>query len=278
MPAWIIDELARVAGDRLGELVAAMNQPAPLVGRANTRRTSRDALLAKLRDAGATAEPIAFAPAAFRVEGIGDVAREPLFRAGEWTVQDAGAQLVATFADAARGQRILDACAGVGGKSTHLAELTDDAASIDAADQSATKLGLLRETQARLGLRSIATHMCDLTDPAAPLAASYDRIVLDAPCSGLGVLRRHPDAKWRLKPEDVPRLAQLQRQLLDAVVPRLAPDGILIYSVCTFSEAEGPAQVRALVERTGLRVVTEHRTWPPDGDAFYVAKLARRAE
>jgi 16S rRNA (cytosine967-C5)-methyltransferase len=282
MPAWIIDELARSiaasGGDGLAELVAAMNQPAPLVGRANTRRTSRDALLAKLRDGGATVEPIALAPAAFRVDGIGDVARDPLFRAGEWTVQDAGAQLVATLAEVARGQRILDACAGVGGKSTHLAELADDAASIDAADQSATKLGLLRESQARLGLRSIATHVCDLTDPAAPLAASYDRIVLDAPCSGLGVLRRHPDAKWRLKPDDVPRLASLQRMLLDAVVPRLAPGGILVYSVCTFSDAEGPAQVRALVERTGLRVVSEHRTWPPDADAFYIAKLARRVE
>jgi 16S rRNA (cytosine967-C5)-methyltransferase len=282
MPAWIIDELARSiaasGGDGLAELVAAMNQPAPLVGRANTRRTSRDALLAKLRDGGATVEPIALAPAAFRVDGIGDVARDPLFRAGEWTVQDAGAQLVATLAEVARGQRILDACAGVGGKSTHLAELADDAASIDAADQSATKLGLLRESQARLGLRSIATQVCDLTDPAAPLAASYDRIVLDAPCSGLGVLRRHPDAKWRLKPDDVPRLASLQRMLLDAVVPRLAPGGILVYSVCTFSDAEGPAQVRALVERTGLRVVSEHRTWPPDADAFYIAKLARRVE
>jgi 16S rRNA (cytosine967-C5)-methyltransferase len=275
MPAWIVDELAPAAGDRLAELVAAMNQPAALVGRANTRRTSRDALVGKLRDAGATAEPIALAPAAFRVDGIGDPSREPLFRAGQWTVQDAGAQLVGALADPARGQRILDACAGVGGKSTHLAELTDDAAVIDAADQSATKLGLLRESQARLGLRSITTHACDLTDPAAPLAPAYDRIILDAPCSGLGVLRRHPDAKWRLAPGDVPRLAQLQRMLLDAIVPRLAEGGVLIYSVCTFSEAEGPAQVRALVERTGLRIVAEHRTWPPEADAFYVAKLAR---
>jgi len=271
MPAWIIDELARVAGDRLAELVAAMNQPAPLVGRANTRRISRDALLAKLRDAGATAEPIALAPAAFRVDGIGDIAREPLFRAGEWTVQDAGAQLVATLADPARGQRILDACAGVGGKSTHLAELTDDAASIDAADQSTTKLGLLRESQLRLGLRSIATHVCDLTDPAAPLAPAYDRIVLDAPCSGLGVLRRHPDAKWRLQPSDVPRLAAVQRQLLDALVPRLAPGGALVYSVCTFTRAEGPDQIA----RLPLRLVEEHRSWPPEADAFYLARLEK---
>src|SRR5207253_6929850 len=126
---------------------------------------------------------------------------------------------------------------------THLAELTDDAAVIDAADQSRTKLDLCGVTAARLGLQSIRRHVCDLLDPAAPLASAYDLIVLDAPCSGLGVLRRHPDAKWRLKPTDVPRLADLQRQLLDAVLPRLAPGGTLVYSVCTFTRAEGPEQI-----------------------------------
>src|SRR6185369_31711 len=128
---------------------------------------------------------------------------------------------------------------------THLAELSGDAARIDAADQSATKLDLAGETARRLGITSVSRITCDLLDPAAPLAAAYDLIVLDAPCSGLGVLRRHPDAKWRLQPADVPRLAQLQRQLLDAVVARLAPGGALIYSVCTFTRAEGPDQVAA---------------------------------
>ncbi|HEX8112872.1 MAG TPA: hypothetical protein VF516_34310, partial [Kofleriaceae bacterium] len=108
-----------------------------------------------------------------------------------------------------------------------------------------------------------------------PLAAAYDLIVLDAPCSGLGVLRRHPDAKWRLVPGDVPRLAELQCRLLDAMLPRLAPGGALVYSVCTFTRAEGPDQIAALVARTGLRLVEEHRTWPPDADAFHIARLER---
>ena len=198
-------------------------------------------------------------------------------------MQDAGAQLVGAVADPKPGQRILDACAGLGGKTTHLAELAGDAATvIDAADLSQTKLGLLRDTITRLGLRSIATHHCDLslsaaerTSPHKALPGPYDLVVLDAPCSGLGVLRRHPDAKWRLTPGDVPRLAALQRDLLDAVVARLAPAGALVYSVCTFTAAEGPAQVRALAERTGLRIVAEHHTWPPDADAFYIARLER---
>jgi 16S rRNA (cytosine967-C5)-methyltransferase len=250
-------------------------ESAPLVARVNRRRTTREALIETLREAGVTATPVEGAPAALVLEGLGDPARNAAFNAGLWTVQDTGAQLVGELAAPKAGQRILDACAGVGGKSTHLAELADDAATIDAADLNATKLGLGGETASRLGLTSIKRQVCDLLDPKAPLAASYDVIVLDAPCSGLGVLRRHPDAKWRVLPADVPRLADLQRQLLDAVVPRLAPGGALIYSVCTFTRAEGPDQVAALAARTGLRVVAEHRSWPPDADAFYLARLER---
>jgi 16S rRNA (cytosine967-C5)-methyltransferase len=275
LPGWIADELAAAAPDRLGELAAAFARPAPLVARTNRRRTTRDALIAELAAAGATARPIAEAPAAIAIEGLGDPARSASFRAGRWTVQDTGAQRVGLIAAPRPGQRILDACAGVGGKSTHLAELADDAAPIDAADQLPAKLALARETAARLGLASIRPVVCDLLDPAAPLAAAYDLIVLDAPCTGLGVLRRHPDAKWRLVPTDVPRLAALQRRLLDAVLPRLAPGGALVYSVCTFTRAEGPDQVAALVERSGLRLVEDHRTWPPNADAFYIARLER---
>jgi 16S rRNA (cytosine967-C5)-methyltransferase len=276
LPAWIADELVAAApADQLAALAAAFAQPAPLVGRANATRTTRDALIATLTAAGATAAPLDAAPMAIGLDGLGDPSKAPSFQAGLWTVQDTGAQLVGLAAAPRPGQRILDACAGVGGKSTHLAELSNDAASIDAADLSSTKLALAERTAARLGLRSIMRKACDLLDPAAPLAAAYDLIVLDAPCSGLGVLRRHPDAKWRLKPDDVPRLAALQRQLLDAVVPRLAPGGALVYSVCTFTRGEGPDQVAALAARTGLRIVSEHRTWPPDADAFYLARLEK---
>jgi 16S rRNA (cytosine967-C5)-methyltransferase len=275
LPAWILDELAPVAGDRLAELAAALAQPAPLIARANLLRTTREALIDQLRGEGVTAAPVAAAPTAIALDGLGDPARSQTFRAGLWTVQDTGAQQVGLVAAPRAGQRVLDACAGVGGKSTHLAELAGDAAHIDAADQLATKLALAEASARRLGIACITAKVCDLLDPAAPLAPAYDLIVLDAPCSGLGVLRRHPDAKWRLAPADVPRLADLQRQLLDAVVPRLAPGGALIYSVCTFTRAEGPDQVAALVERTGLRLASEHRSWPPDADAFYIARLER---
>jgi 16S rRNA (cytosine967-C5)-methyltransferase len=275
LPTWIADELAATTGDRLAELAAAFSQPAPIIARANVLRTTREALLAEFSAAGITATPVPAAPMALALDALGDPSRNAGFNAGRWTVQDTGAQLVGITAAPRPGQRILDACAGVGGKATHLAELSGDAAHIDAADQSATKLALLAETARRLGITSSRRHVCDLLDPAAPLAAAYDLIVLDVPCSGLGVLRRHPDAKWRLVPDDVPRLARLQRQLLDAVIARLAPGGTLVYSVCTFTRAEGPDQVAALVEQTGLHLVAEHRTWPPEADAFYIARLER---
>ena len=288
LPAWIADELVMAAerddrpseaaasvGDRSIELAAAFAQPAPLIARVNALRATREAVIEQLQAAGVTATPVAAAPMAIALEGLGDPARSAGFRAGLWTVQDTGAQLVGLVAAPRAGQRILDACASVGGKATHLAELSGDAARITAADQSQTKLALAAETARRLGITSLAPVACDLLDPAAPLAAAYDLIVLDAPCTGLGVLRRHPDAKWRIKPGDVARLAQVQRELLDSVVPRLAPGGALIYSVCTFTRAEGPDQIAALVERTGLRLVSEQRTWPPEADAFYIARLER---
>ena len=268
LPRWILDELG-------AERAALFGEPAPLVSRANRLRTTREQLAEQLQARGITATPIDHppgTPAALALDGLGDPAREDTFTGGLWTVQDTGAQLVAHVAAPRSGQRILDACAGVGGKSTHLAELTDDRATIDAVDLNATKLGLCAETAQRLGLSSIHRQVADLLD--APLA-TYDLIVLDAPCSGLGVLRRHPDAKWRLKPADVPRLAELQRRLLDALVPRLAPGGTLVYSVCTFTGAEGPDQISALVARSGLVLEAEHRTWPPLADAFYIARLNR---
>lgn len=278
LPAWIVDELVRAVPDeaRAREIAQALAQPAPLVARVNRLRTTRDVLVAELEGQGITATPLGDAPMALKLEGAGDPSKHPSFVAGRWTVQDLGAQHVALAAQPRAGQKVLDACAGVGGKATHLAELADDKAVIDAADLSATKLGLAGETAQRLGLTSIRRVPCDLLDPDAPLATDYDLIVLDAPCSGLGVLRRHPDAKWRMQASDVPRLADLQRQLLDAVVPRLRPGGTLVYSVCTFTRAEGPDQVASLVARSGLRLEHEERTWPPDADAFYLARLTRR--
>jgi 16S rRNA (cytosine967-C5)-methyltransferase len=276
LPSWILDELAAaVPEDELAAAAAALSATPRLAGRANRRRADRAAVIDRLAAEGARAEPVAdpALPDAFWVEGLGDPSASPSFRAGLWTVQDPGAQAVVRLAAPTAGMRVLDACAGVGGKSTYLAELADVA--VDAADTSATKLALLAESAKRLGHSNIHTITCDLLDPSAPLAATYDLIVLDAPCTGLGVLRRHPEAKYRLAPPDVDRMAALQRGLVAALVPRLASGGVMVYAVCSFTRRE--AEVPLSGQHT-LAIEDVRRTWPHrDGaDAFFAARLIQR--
>jgi 16S rRNA (cytosine967-C5)-methyltransferase len=185
---------------------------------------------------------------------------------------------------------VLDACAGVGGKTTHLAELAATA-SIDALDPAATKLGHLRATAARLGLSGIRTVVGAL-DAGAPVGP-YDLVIVDAPCSGLGVVRRHPEAKARLTAAAVAGLAATQAALLDAAAARVAPGGALVYAVCTFTRAEGPDQLAGFLARhpgfalaapplpaaaaAAMLVDGALRTWPHrhDADGFFAARLRR---
>jgi 16S rRNA (cytosine967-C5)-methyltransferase len=207
-------------------------------------------------------------------------------------VQDLGAQLVGTLAAPRPGSRVLDACAGLGGKTTHLAELASAAgtpAQIDAVDRAAAKLVLLESGARRLGLSGIRTVTADLEAEPTGLASAYDVVLLDAPCSGLGVLRRHPEAKARVTAADVAALAKTQATLLDAAAARVGSGGVLVYAVCTFTRAEGADQLAAFLARhkdftveapAGHAHVDETgaiRTWPHrDGaDGFFAVRLRR---
>jgi 16S rRNA (cytosine967-C5)-methyltransferase len=281
-PDWLVaDAVQRFGLDEAKAYLASLNVPAPMWLRVNTLKTTRDAAMAALAaerpDATLTAAPTL--AEAFRVDGGGDPSASRAFLDGLVSPQDLAAQRVAHLVDPQPGERILDACAGVGGKSAHLAALAGDQARIDSADVSERKLDLGRELSRRLGVTSTTAVVCDLTDPAAPLAASYDRLLLDAPCSGLGVLRRHPEAKWRRKPEDRAELAALQARLVDALAPRVKPGGVMVYSVCTYSDEEGPQQLQRLLARHPQFALAGEPlvTWPhrDDADAFYAVRLRR---
>ena len=144
---------------------------------------------------------------------------------------------------------------------------------------SERKLDLGVDLARRLGVTSMTAIRCDLTDARAPLAAAYDRVLLDAPCTGLGVLRRHPEAKWRRTPDDARTLAELQARLLAALAPRVRPGGVLVYSVCTYTDDEGPAQLaRFLAAHADFRADGEPlRTWPhrDDADGFFAVRMLR---
>jgi 16S rRNA (cytosine967-C5)-methyltransferase len=296
LPAWIVDEMAaQLHPDELGDAVAALAAPAPLWVRVNVARATIADVTAKLKAEGATVQGSRMVPTALQVKDLGDPSASPSFQAGLWTVQDLGAQLVGTLAAPRPGSRVLDACAGLGGKTTHLAELAASAgtpAHVDAVDRAAAKLVLLESSARRLGLSGIRTIEAALERAVADraLADTYDLVVLDAPCSGLGVLRRHPEAKARLRATDVAELSRVQAELLDQAAARVAPGGVLVYAVCTFTRAEGPAQVAGFLRRhpgfaveappPALLAVTEGdaiRTWPHRhrADGFFAARLRR---
>lgn len=281
LPPWIVRELAAVvAPDALADAADALIAVAPLWIRVNALRAERDAVAAALvaERPRARIEPAAVSPDALAAIGLGNPDTCQTFQFGLWTVQDLGAQLVTRLCGAAPGERILDACAGVGGKTTYLAELGANKVSIDAADLSRRKLDLLDDTVRRMGTAGVRAHEVDLTQPGAALAADYDAVLLDAPCSGLGVLRRHPEAKRRVTPQTVADMQELQRRLLAALAERVRPGGRLVYSVCTFTRAEGPDQVaRFVADHPGFVPEAELRAWPhADGaDAFFAVRLRR---
>lgn len=294
LPAWIVDELAaQLPADELAAAARALAEPPPLWVRVNPTRATAELVTARLAAEGATVEPSPLVAGALLVRGLGDPAASPSFAAGLWTVQDLGAQVVGLLAAPDVGGAALDACAGLGGKTTHLAELAAAAGrplAIDALDRAAAKLRRLEGAARRLGLSGIRTIDAALAPDTPGLAPAYPLVLLDAPCSGLGVLRRHPEAKARLAPADVRALAGTQAALLAAAAARVAPGGALVYAVCTFTAAEGPAQLEAFLAAhpgfavepppPALAAVTEGgavRTWPHrhGADGFFAVRLRR---
>lgn len=295
LPPWISDALAAaVPAHELTSAAEGLTAPAPLYVRVNRLRVTPVELRARLLEdhPGLEVRDTPLCPEALALEGLGDPDRSPSFREGWWTVQDLGAQLVSHLAGVGPGQTVLDACAGVGGKTTHLAELRGGGSGLEAVDLSDRKLARLRDTAQRLGIAGLSTRVADVS--ADPGAGAWDTVLLDAPCTGLGVLRRHPEAKWRLGPDDLVRLAAVQARMLDALASRVAPGGTLVYAVCSFTEAEGPAQVRAFLGRHPAFELAPPppapvpwdglvdpdgalRTWPHrhGADAFFAARLRR---
>jgi 16S rRNA (cytosine967-C5)-methyltransferase len=240
-PRWLIERWTAWLGAAEAEAIAhANNAPAPLALRANRMRGRRDEVAAAVGGLAGR-----YAPDAVVVEKGGAPDRLPGWDEGRFAVQDEAAQLVSLYASPAPGSRVLDACAAPGGKSCHLAEIMEDRGRVLAVDLHARKAEQIAEAARRLGLASVEARAADLTHPLPGEAeASFDLALLDAPCSGLGTLRRHPELKSRRTAADVQRLAALQAELLDNVARYVRPaGGVLVYAVCTLGEDECDAQI-----------------------------------
>ena len=237
-PDWIVERLTADLGlaDALGAL-AVMNEPAAVTLRPNTRVVEPDALEAELRSLAIDVERGALVPDALVVRGIGDPARLAAVAEGRATPQDQASQAVVSVLDPQAGERIADVAAAPGGKSSAIAERIGTDGVVVAADLDAGRLRLVARAASRLGLDDIAPVVADGVRPPWR-AGSFDRVLVDAPCSGLGVLRRRPDARWRVTPDVIVEVAALQRSLLSAAAALVRPGGTLLYSVCTLTTAE----------------------------------------
>jgi len=282
---WAVGELRRLLpSDQVESAAAALASPAHATLRVNTCRTDRDSLRTELQRGGHQVEPGRFHPDVLRVPGAAP-AGLPGYREGWFVVQDEASVLVGTAVQAGPGERVLDACAGPGGKAAHLACQVGSGGLLVAADVHLRRAGLVRSTAVRLGA-GMRIVVQDARRPA--IGARFDAVLVDAPCSGLGAARRRPELLWRQSKADLARLARLQVAILAGVAPLVRPGGRLVYSVCTFPRAETDAAVRAFVSRCpefepaevpgadGMAPV--HRLWPHrhDTDAMFYAGFVRR--
>ena len=305
VPEWLSRRwIDRWGIDRARSACEQITVVPPLTLRVNRLQISRDEFLTLVREAGLEGKPTGISPVGVTLEGGGTIPSLPGFAAGLFYIEDEAAQLVPPLLDVHPGDLVLDACAAPGGKATHLAELMGDSGRIYAVDRSETRLKLLEANRLRLRHTNLVPLIADLQDRSWPKAVAhdvecrnanvrFDRILVDAPCSGLGVLRRHPEAKWRKSSEQFERHHALQLQILESAALCLRPGGVLVYSTCS-TEAEENEDV---VEQF-LRSHAEFRResvapWLPEGgqdfltergdlstmgnrhsmDAFYAARL-----
>ena len=263
-PERLLTELEPVFGAALERELAALREPAPIDLRVNTLTSSRDETLRSLAAQGVEATPTPYSPLGLRVHGTPDVAALEAFRRGWIEVQDEGAQIAALLLEAQSGEQVLDLCAGAGGKTLALAAAMQGRGRLVACD---VKVG--RSRRAAVRRRRAGAHNVEertLSDERdrwlARQQGRFDRVLVDAPCSGIGSWRRNPDARWRLTAGEIAELVALQRRLLRAAARLLRPGGRLLYAVCTWLPREAAGQVRWLLDtQAGLRAVPLDEVW-----------------
>jgi 16S rRNA (cytosine967-C5)-methyltransferase len=293
-PDWLIAHWIEELGiEETEKLCDSFNQAPTIDLRVNPLTTDRDTVLTTLKNANLPVAPIEHLPQGLRLAGsIGAIDRLPGYQEAWWTVQDASAQLVTHLLDPQPGEVIIDACAAPGGKTTHIAELMGDRGKILALDQVASRLKKLQQNVDRLGLRSIQISTGD-SRSFPQLVNTADRVLLDAPCSGLGTLHRRADARWQKNPDQIRDLARLQGELLANAATWVKPGGVMVYATCTVHPLENAGVILPFLEQhphwqiespspdSDLANFTHDRGWSEmwlhrhQMDGFFMVKLRR---
>jgi 16S rRNA (cytosine967-C5)-methyltransferase len=248
-PEWLVSRWLEYFGaEEIQPLLEANNNETPLVLRVNLMKGTRQELLERLQRAGIEASSTVHSPQGVTVHAAHLVPELPGFQQGLFQIQGEASQLVGYLLAPQPGERVLDACAAPGGKTTHLAELMKDRGEIIAADISEKSLEKMADNIARPGLKSIRTVQADVCEELPEsITQPYDRILVDAPCSGLGTLRSHPEIKWNRSQTDINRLTRLQRRILTQTASHLKPGGVLVYSTCTLGREENEKVVEVFL-------------------------------
>ncbi|MDQ1639584.1 MAG: rRNA (cytosine967-C5)-methyltransferase [Pyrinomonadaceae bacterium] len=288
-PAWLIERWTTAFGVEETEAFArSNNQPAPIAFRVVTQRASEVEIITQLRASGAKLEPSKIAKHAWRITGNGPLFAE-LVAGGQIYVQDEASQMVAQVLDARAGERILDLCAAPGSKTTQIASALRDTGVVIASDLHAHRLRTVRDTTKQHHLSNVHCLTLNGVEPLPFREKSFDRVLVDAPCSGSGTFRRNPEIRWRISADDIDDLASRQNRLLLNAAPLVKPGGRLVYSTCSVEPEENESVVQTFLENNInfsllplplsnlLSSAGTLRTWPQhhDTDGFFIASLQR---
>ncbi len=284
VPNWI-DEIGEkeLGNDLWTKELAALNLQADVILRTNTLKTTKKELQLRLQSEGIETEILPKHPDALKLKARANVFMTETFKKGWFEVQDASSQLVAAYLEVAPGQKVIDSCAGAGGKTLHLAALMQNKGQIVAMDIYESKLKKLKVRAKRNGAHNIDLKVIDSTKPIKKLYNKADRVLIDAPCSGLGVLRRNPDAKWKLTPEFLTNIKKTQQNVLCQYSKMVKPKGKLVYATCSVLPSENEAQVDQFLASDFGKEFTfiKHKkifAHTSGFDGFYMALLEKKEQ
>jgi 16S rRNA (cytosine967-C5)-methyltransferase len=280
IPDWL-DELGIAElGKKWDKEINALNQTADVVVRVNTLKTTKEQLQNNLQDLKIETEILKGYPQALKLKERTNVFVTDAFQKGWFEVQDASSQKVAKFLNPKPGSRVVDTCAGAGGKSLHLAALMENKGQIIALDIYENKLKELKRRAKRNGAHNIETRTIDSSKVIKKLIGKADKILIDAPCSGIGVLKRNPDSKWKLQPEFLLKIKDTQIEILDSYSRMVKPGGQMVYATCSILPSENEFQVKDFLNREAgkdFKFVKEEKIFPSENgfDGFYMALLQK---
>ena len=277
IPDWLNELGKEQLGEAWADEITALNKPAALIIRVNTLKTSRQKLLQELSKLEIKAEPLTDYPDAIKLYKRSNLFANPLFKAGMFEVQDASSQKVASFLDVKPGMHVIDACAGAGGKTLHLSALMESKGRIVSLDTELWKLEELRKRAKRAGAQNIETRLIE-NNTINKLKNSVDRVLLDVPCSGLGVIKRNPDAKWKLKPEFIDNIRTIQQKIITEYADMVKLGGQLVYATCSILPIENTQQVETFLHHNSSFEMVKQEIITPNNsgfDGFYMALLKK---